>query len=354
MAALPPMHRDRPAARDVRAPDRLADADIPASVLAGLLDLGDRHHLPTARWLAGTGLDADHLHALTAKVSFRQAATILRRALRDFGPAPVGMAIGSRGALESFGVLGAAMASCRTVAEAAALGIELHLSSGSLMDSHLEQAGHEVILRLRERSPEPTLLPFLCEEALTSTLLFWRTFVGEHLNPKWVELDYPKPAYAATYTRFFRCPVTYRAHATGMAFETSFLDVPLPTHDPVRLGAALATARDLIDPREVRPDVVVVVENLLASEVARAPSLVEVAAELGISDRSLRRQLAASGTSFAALHDDVRRQRAVDLLEQGTPVAVVADALGFSEPREFRRAFKRWSGVAPRTLHPQL
>jgi transcriptional regulator GlxA family with amidase domain len=45
----------------------------------------------------------------------------------------------------------------------------------------------------------------------------------------------------------------------------------------------------------------------------------------------------------------VRAERALQLLQAGAlSVAEVGSAVGFDDPREFRRAFKRWTGMPPR------
>jgi len=78
------------------------------------------------------------------------------------------------------------------------------------------------------------------------------------------------------------------------------------------------------------------------------PSLAAIGRTLGISARTLRRHLEQEGTTLRALVDDVRRERADQLLAAGTSAKEVAFALGFSEPSAFSRAYKRWTGRAPK------
>lgn len=73
-----------------------------------------------------------------------------------------------------------------------------------------------------------------------------------------------------------------------------------------------------------------------------------IASRCGMSDRSLRRHLEAAGTSFRQLADDVRRQRALQLIDEGqTRVGVIAEATGYTDPTAFARAFRRWTGLPP-------
>jgi AraC-like DNA-binding protein len=62
----------------------------------------------------------------------------------------------------------------------------------------------------------------------------------------------------------------------------------------------------------------------------------------------LRRHLQATGSSYQQLLDELRFERAKQLLQdEQLPIHRIAEALGFSETASFRHAFIRWSGVAP-------
>jgi AraC-like DNA-binding protein len=86
----------------------------------------------------------------------------------------------------------------------------------------------------------------------------------------------------------------------------------------------------------------------LARDLATAaPTVEQIAAELGTSPRSLHRQLAAEGTSYQRVLDGVRRDQAIRAVGDGEPFKAIAAAVGFADPRAFRRAFKRWTGATP-------
>ena len=77
-------------------------------------------------------------------------------------------------------------------------------------------------------------------------------------------------------------------------------------------------------------------------------SLEHIARVLRTSPRTLKRQLAAEGTSFSEIVDDERRERALFLLRAtGTSVKDVASRLGYANIANFTRAFHRWTGRTP-------
>jgi AraC-like DNA-binding protein len=72
-----------------------------------------------------------------------------------------------------------------------------------------------------------------------------------------------------------------------------------------------------------------------------------VAQKLGMSTRSLRRHLVREGTSFRALSDNARNDRAKKMIHSGIPFDAIAEKLGYADERSFRRAFLRWNEVTP-------
>jgi AraC-like DNA-binding protein len=78
-----------------------------------------------------------------------------------------------------------------------------------------------------------------------------------------------------------------------------------------------------------------------------------VARHMGISRRSLQRQLAASGTDFHAVTRNVLRRQACAMLQAGATATQVAGELGYADPAHFSRAFLGWTGRTPRTWQRQ-
>ena len=91
------------------------------------------------------------------------------------------------------------------------------------------------------------------------------------------------------------------------------------------------------------------VTAILGDELGAAvPPFDDVAHRLAKSTRSLRRQLADEGTSYQVLVDRMRRDEAIrEMLRDAHEIKAIARAVGFSDPRGFRRAFKRWTGLTP-------
>jgi AraC-like DNA-binding protein len=80
------------------------------------------------------------------------------------------------------------------------------------------------------------------------------------------------------------------------------------------------------------------------------PSVRSTAALLNLQVRTLQRHLRDWGTTFEQLLDDSRRERAFSLLGSGEyTITESAFLLGYSDAAHFTRAFRRWTGMSPRT-----
>ena len=96
-------------------------------------------------------------------------------------------------------------------------------------------------------------------------------------------------------------------------------------------------------------DIVGRVRRQLRAMVTARRCSVEAAAEhLGLNVRTLKRHLAAAGTTFLQLREEARYDIACHLLQRTRmPVGEIAAMLGYAECSSFTRAFGRWAGMGP-------
>lgn len=72
---------------------------------------------------------------------------------------------------------------------------------------------------------------------------------------------------------------------------------------------------------------------------------------MGISPRTLQRQLQVEGICFRQMIAETRFRAAIALLSRtDISIAEVAGRLGYSTPSGFSRAFATWAGCTPRAF----
>jgi AraC family transcriptional regulator, regulatory protein of adaptative response / methylphosphotriester-DNA alkyltransferase methyltransferase len=96
--------------------------------------------------------------------------------------------------------------------------------------------------------------------------------------------------------------------------------------------------------------------QIIDAEYTQRLALDDVARRVATSRRQLQRAFAEAGeTSFRTYLQRVRMERAAALLREGTtPVNRVASAVGYRQPAQFAKAFRRHHGVAPSSLRGKV
>jgi len=89
--------------------------------------------------------------------------------------------------------------------------------------------------------------------------------------------------------------------------------------------------------------------RIIDAEYRDKLALDDVARRVATSRRQLQRAFAEAGeTSFRSYLQRVRMTRAAELLREGaTPVNQVASAVGYRQPAQFAKAFRRHHGAPP-------
>ena len=181
-----------------------------------------------------------------------------------------------------------------------------------------------------------------------------------------VRFAFEAPVHPAVYPLMFQGPVQFgsaqmtspnnaqdralieTSSVSELVMNASYLALPL-RRDEAALQRMLETALTLTV-LQYRKDRLLLtqVKQALAMHPQDTHSAEDLAPMLNLSPRSLHRQLKEEGTSLQALKDEVRRERAIELLQRTRkPVKQVAESAGFQNEKSFIRAFKQWTGQTP-------
>lgn len=213
------------------------------------------------------------------------------------------------------------------------------------------------VLRVEHQEPEVSLRfrrqTSLCGETedafLAFVLRFMRLLYGKPLRPTRIELHHACPAPGpGPYTQEFGVAPVFDRPETTLVFATAALEEPLSGACP-----DLAEYNDRIAAQSLarlnRSDVVVRVRAVIIKRLATGDiSRRQVARELGMSEALLHMKLAERSASFQDLLSDTRREMSMGYLSQRhLTITEITFLLGFTDPSNFTRAFRRWMGVSP-------
>ncbi len=194
--------------------------------------------------------------------------------------------------------------------------------------------------------------PMLVETPLIILQQYLHTVYAVDFGQARIELDYPATPYVDRYPRYFKSPVTFSAAHNALLIPLAWRTLRnLDYHESTwshaqRQCEALASSPERTTLGEVRNHLCRAFEQ---SDRRRAlPTLEEVANALHLAPRTLIRRLRRLGTTYQSIMDEFLRTRAAELLANDRiKIKEVAAALGFQNPANFGKAFKRWFGVSP-------
>jgi len=323
-------------------------ARIVPFVARSLLRLIEDRGLSPERLCRGLGFTYQDLMDQALLLSHQQVRELILRAQQQLGEPALGLAAGARQTPVSWGVAGLAMLTCETFGDAINYGVAHESEAGAMVDHLVQQHGREVIIEVLPRQFDLQIEAYLVDETMASALAISRYLVGPTFKPLRIDLTQARPAHAEVYRRFYRCPVRFDAGCNRLTFESHWLGTRLPGYDRITCGLVQRQLNKVLAMPIGRHDLVEAVTNRMRFAAATRPGQKDLARMVNISDRTLRRRLVQQDTTYRAISDGARYERARDLLvNSDISIAQVAELVGYSDARAFRRAFKRWTGQLP-------
>lgn len=175
-----------------------------------------------------------------------------------------------------------------------------------------------------------------------------RHFLGPDWRPAWVEATGDGTGGMTFLEELTEAPVRVGAEMPAVAVPVRDLDTPNPSPPSAHQIVSFMELPALmgVQPPQTMADAV---HQVLRTQlVLKDLSEESVASRLAIGRRTLQRALKQEATSFREVKARFIETRARALLaESDLEIAAIAQALGYDEPKSFRRAFRGWTELTP-------
>jgi len=335
--------------RPARAPFERQDKSIATFLFSLLKGYLQKSGLDVESLTDDTGLEAAALDYQGTLLSFDQCQTIIANALRLSRDPALGINLGRQETLKDFGMFGYAIASSSSGWDALKIASHYYRASTSLSDIDFEVTQGRLSITSSPSHPLALALHrFVTEEDFASILCILRSHFGEDVQVETICFDYPEPAYRQAYEDFFRCPLSFDAPVSQLCISTQLLDVRAPSYNPVTEDIAIKFCANLLEQQDANRSLISQVNVVLLRNPEKFPSIQQVADQLGLSERSLRRRLKTLNTSYRSLLNNLRKEIAIRYLrESNLSLDEIAALIGLSDSSSFYRSFKQWTGKAP-------
>lgn len=206
---------------------------------------------------------------------------------------------------------------------------------------------------------DPEFFGWVAEIVLKTLESVISTMRGRDLDQQvTVLLGRQRPRHYRRLNRAFQGRVVFSAEKYAITIPKHWLRRPSPLHDESAYRANISKCIEIMARREQSFPTSSAVRHLLQrhfddaiqnkSEPSPPPNLEEVASLLFLTNRTLIRKLHAESSSYKSILTDLRRTLAASLLRDARLTAAEAGMmLGYREPANFGRAFRRWYGTSP-------
>lgn len=213
----------------------------------------------------------------------------------------------------------------------------------------LEDHGDSVQLVRRYAPGCHTRMLAPAEFAFANIVLRMRAALSVSWSPRVVRFAAPPPPSDATHRRIFGCPVTFEADESAIVIDRAALSLPMQRPDASLLAILEKHADMLLERLGTEAHPVGRTRNAILQGMRDGDvTIARTARRLGVSVRTLQRELQGSGQTYDALVDECRRELARRYLgDRSLSIQEIAHLLAFVDLRGFYRAFRRWEGSTP-------
>lgn len=333
-------------------------ATIPATYALSLLSLMLERGHREADLLAGSQLTREQLQDQRAQIGAWQYAVLLATALRLDRDHGLAYELGLRSQVTKHGFVGFGLISCATLREAIEFSERYFRARVPAFTNAMTVQGDEVVIELRETVPLGPYRAFVMDLVVVELCSLFAKVMGlDPASAGWASRIHVPHAEPQAYARYRDRlpPFTFNQRAVEIHFPARMLDEPIATADPVSVQLAIERCEQEMSRQAAASGTRGQVVERLRCEGGRYPELAEVAEQLHVSERTLKRRLQAEGCSFQALLDEVRQRDAERLLANPQmAIKQVADAVGYADPANFARAFGKWTGLSPKAWRDRL
>ncbi len=212
----------------------------------------------------------------------------------------------------------------------------------------LEQNHHRYCVSFILPVPKGIAAPASLDAAMGMFLQYCRFTKDPQFSPVNVELQRLQPKNKAAFDAFFNCPIDYDCDVNRLFFDADSLNSTLASANPMLARVNDEVVANYLNQHDKQDIVGRLRAKIIEALVNGTPTQDDIAQSVNMSGRTLQRKLADKGTSFSALLSDIRKELACSYLTQShRSVGEVTYLLGFSEPANFSRSFKQWTGMTP-------
>jgi AraC-like DNA-binding protein len=301
--------------------------------------------------LRHTGLTSAQLDHPRARILATQLASIVSNCWGFSGDELLGFTQ-QKLKLGMFELLAEHLITCKTLQDVLNYIERFYCLSGEQLAVKTHITGSQVAVSLapnfNENRNSPVTKTLLIELLLLICHRFCSWLLGQVIPLTKVSLQYDRPDHYQEYRLMFPSICEFNSQYNALVFDVKYLELSVVRNTDELTSYLQEIPLQWFKKPSFYGSCTAQVMGYLEKDLDKDSDIEKVASKLNMTSRTLRRKLTKEGSRFQQLKDNVRRDRAINLLEQRTlSISEIGLKVGFTEAATFSRAFKQWTGVSP-------
>jgi AraC-like DNA-binding protein len=316
----------------------------------------ERRGLETAPLFAGTSLVREELLSGT-DIAMADFLHMLQVGDRLLGGEQLGFLLGRQMHVFAMGPLGSALASAPSLRDGLQLLENFSRLHATYIDIRARSTLRGLTVTILYAQETGTVERFHTQAALVLLQQYLETLAGAPVDDAHYQIALPEPADPRAYAAALNGSISFGAEANEVEVPARLLDLTSPYYHAALWREARASLARSLEAQSTQAGTpyTAAVFTLLSTSKPPLPELGDVAAALHVSERTLNRRLQAEGGSFRELKSRALISRARQYLgESRFSIDAIAQALGYTDAANFRRAFRKVTGCSPSTYRARL
>jgi len=326
----------------------------PAHLVVFLLGELERRGVPARQALEGSGIGAEEIRVASTRFSVLQMQAVLRNAIA-YAPS-ISLQVGTCFNASACGIFGFALLSSPSRVALLQTVLKYNRLIDPLTTMRYAGSGGWAKWEFEPNlacAPTDPLYRFIIELKMSCFKSMTRDLYGDGFELNSIRLRFPAPPHAGEYMAFFKCDILFEQERNEIVFSEIQTVKQRPEADAITHAMLLDLCEQSLQKITRNATAAGAVQMILLGCAGAFPNIDEIALELAVNARTLRRRLEAEGTTYSEILSRHRMQLALSYLKtSGLSNNEIAARLGYSDATNFRRAFVSWAGAPPSHYRP--
>lgn len=315
-------------------------------IIQGILYGATQHGARLSELCNAIGISPDQLGDSEVKVPFEQACQTWEQSVRLTRNNLLGLHLGEISTVSVMGIVGNLMQSSPDLLSSFENLIEFVSTATDMILFGVKRNAHEISLTYKPvplyAKTSPIAARHSIEQSMSGTLNVFSHLAGKKIKPLRTTFKHKRAGDLAEYLRVFGDNIQFNTVGNHLVFRKEDLHAPVVSQDKTLFTIFEKMLKEKKSNKH--QTLTAQVKQLARTDFqGQIPSLEAIASRMNMTPRTLQRRLADEGATFRSLVATIQKDLASELFKVKGRVSQVSDLLGYSDPRAFRRAYKKWN-----------